>query len=331
MQFILKRTQIKLIPSFIFSFKQKKKNFFMDHHIFPSLSIITTIFLFVLTLLKIRKISKTLGSTITLPPGPYKLPIIGNMHQLVHSSPHHRLSELAKNHGPLMSLKLGQVTHIVASSPETAKQVMKINDINLADRPRLLAMKHYDFMTPVFAPYGNYWRQIRRICTLELLSAKRVQSFRSLREDELRNLIGWIACDASNTINFTKLLYSSMNNIIARASFGEKCKDQEAFVRVVLKKSELVAGFSIGDVFPSLKFLEVVSGMRSQLEKVYGEEDRILENIIDDHKKKVKDDSDVESEDFLDVLLRVQREGELEVPLTNKNIKGVVSVSSKLT
>ncbi|CAN1257872.1 Cytochrome P450 76T24 [Linum perenne] len=68
---------------------------------------------------------------VKLPPGPARLPIIGNLHN-VGEKPHKSLAELASVHGPLMSLKLGQVTTIVASSAEVAKEILHKHDLFVA-------------------------------------------------------------------------------------------------------------------------------------------------------------------------------------------------------
>ncbi|KAK3199958.1 hypothetical protein Dsin_023373 [Dipteronia sinensis] len=300
----------------------------MEYQI-QSFPIILTFLFFVLMILKFRKTSKTSHSTSNLPPGPWKLPLIGNIHQLVGSLPHHCLRDLANKYGPLMHLQLGEVSHIVISSPATAKEILKHHDINFAQRPRLLAARFvtYNYSDIVFSPYGDYWRQLRKICTLELLTAKRVQSFRSIREEELSNLMSSISSKAGLSINFTKMLFSLTNDITARAAFGGRCKDQEAFILASQKFVELAAGFTLADVFPSIKLLEVLSGMRSELEKHYQQVDKILDNIINEHRafkatRKIGDDK--EEDDLVNVLLNLLDHGNLEVPLTTDSIKAVI-------
>ncbi|GLU23307.1 hypothetical protein SLE2022_393260 [Rubroshorea leprosula] len=64
-------------------------------------------------------------SFLFLPPGPPKLPVIGNMHLLSGPGPHRNLWELANKYGPLMFLKLGSVSTIIVSSADVAEEVMK--------------------------------------------------------------------------------------------------------------------------------------------------------------------------------------------------------------
>ena len=116
-------------------------------------------------------------ATSNLPPSPLRLPIIGNLHQLG-SLPHCSFDALSKKYGPVMFLKLGCVPTIIISSAQMACEVMKIQDLVFATRPRLSVPRKlmYD-CDMIFAPYGEYWRQVRKICVVHLLSIKMVQSF----------------------------------------------------------------------------------------------------------------------------------------------------------
>ncbi|KAJ8754924.1 hypothetical protein K2173_015436 [Erythroxylum novogranatense] len=295
---------------------------------FPSFPLLIALFSFIFMVLKIWKQSKTSHSTARPLPGPRKLPIIGNMHQLAGSLPHHRFAELSKKYGGIMRLQLGEVTNVVISSPDAAKEVMKTHDINFAQRPFILAASvvTYNLSDIVFAPYGEYWRQLRKICIMELLGPKRVLSFRSIREEEVSNLIAQISSTGGLPFNFSKKLFSLTYGIATRASFGKKTKEHEEFLPVVEELIQYSAGFNLADVFPSIKFLQVIGGMKSRLQQCFKESDSILENIIKDHraKRELKKPNGEVEEDLVDVLLKLQEKGDLEFPLTTENIKAVI-------
>ena len=81
------------------------------------------LFSFILTVVYLTTISGRRNSR--LPPGPYPLPIIGNLLELG-DKPHGSLATLSKRYGPLMSLKLGSRATIVVSSPDIAKKFFHV-------------------------------------------------------------------------------------------------------------------------------------------------------------------------------------------------------------
>lgn len=261
-----------------------------------------------------------------LPPGPNALPIIGNLHQLYGGLIHHKLRDLAKKYGPLMYLQLGQVSTIVITSPEVAREVFKTNDLIFSQRPscfETFRVLTYNFTNIIFSPYGNYWRQLRKICMMELLSQKRVQSFRYIREQEVLNLIKSIFLHEGSIFNLSQKLFSLTNCITSRIAFGKRNKDEEKFERLAVETSKLVVGFSVADLYPSFKLLQVLSGMEHKVQKVHKQFDAILQNILNEHRLKEGE----EKEDLVDVLLNIQKGGDFEVPLSDNNIKAVIFVS----
>ncbi|CAN0875039.1 Cytochrome P450 71D7 [Linum grandiflorum] len=329
-----------LSPSFQFLlFPTNPFTFFQ----FFSLSLLIFFFFFFITWRFLNR--KPKHQHIKLPPGPHKLPLIGNMHQLLHPLPHRRLRDLAGEHGPLMHLNLGQVPTIVVSSPEMAKHVMKIHDINFANRPFLLAAKVIcdGFNDIAFSPYGNYWRQLQRVCTLELLSSRRVGSYRSVREQETANFVREIASKEGSLINLTERVCSLTNSITSRAAFGNICGEQEEFLRLTKKVMDISGGFNLPDMFPSSKWLHLFSGVEAKLFNIRQGTDRILQNIIDQHRAKLNIShtvvssttaqqeaqnnsvKQIDEEDLVDVLLMAQVDGQIEYPLPGDScLKAVI-------
>ncbi|MCO5604437.1 hypothetical protein L7F22_058603 [Adiantum nelumboides] len=121
------------------------------------------------------------------PPGPRAWPVIGHLHRLG-QLPHQSLCKLAQIYGPLMGLRLGGVHVIVVSSPEMAKEILQTNEQAFLDRPRSTAVIHMYLggKWVSFEAYGPRWKRMRQLCATELFSAKRLASFRYVREEEVR-------------------------------------------------------------------------------------------------------------------------------------------------
>ncbi|OIW18430.1 hypothetical protein TanjilG_13182 [Lupinus angustifolius] len=268
-----------------------------------------------------------------LPPGPWKLPIIGNLHQLAweRSLPHHALRDLANKYGPLMHFQFGQISAVVVSSPHMAKQILKTHDLAFVQRPQILAgqILFYGSTNIALAPYSDYWRQMRKICILELLSVKRVQSFAFAREDEVAKLIHSIHLSQGSPFNLTKAVSSLTSTIISRVAFGKKSKHGDEVLFLIKQIPQVLGGFDLADLFPSLKPLHLITGLKAKLESVHKKLDKVLENIVHEHRLRMRSSNheardESEKEDLVDVLLRVQQNGSLEIPLTLKNIKAVI-------
>ncbi|KAJ0690035.1 putative premnaspirodiene oxygenase [Helianthus annuus] len=269
-------------------------------------------------------VKKRRQQNLLLPPGPPKLPLIGNMHRLLHPAPHRALSYLAAKYGPIMHLKLGFISTIVISSAEAARQIMKTHDNIFSNRPKLVApgILGYNYSDIAFAPYGSYWRQLKKICVLEFSTAKSMDSTRFIREEEVKLLVESIS-KSLEPVNLVERLFALNHNIIARVTFDEKFDDEMRFRMAIREGTALAAGFQIGDFFPSLGFVAKLTGMNKRMEECLVE----LSNIMD---KKIQNRIDLrkvgkpQRECLVDLLLQLRDSGELDQPLTTDNIKSVL-------
>ncbi|KAL9383194.1 hypothetical protein Peur_023517 [Populus x canadensis] len=112
-----------------------------------------------------------------------------------------------------------------------------------------------------------------------------------------------------------------------RTSIGKKCKNQEAFLPIIEELTEALGGLNIIDIFPSSKFLYMVSRVRSRLERMHREADEIHESIISERRANSALASKMgknEEDDLLGVLLNLQDHGNLEFQLTTSTIKAII-------
>jgi len=187
------------------------------------------------------------------PPGPPTLPIIGNLHMLG-KLPHRTLESLSKKYGPIMSLQLGQVPTIIISSSKVAESFLKTHDINFASRPKIQATEliTYGSKGLAFSKYGPYWRSVRKLCTLKLLSASKVKMFGPIRREELGVLVNTLkkAALEGKVVNVSEIVENLIEDIVYKMILGRSKYDQFDLKRVVQEVMALVGAFNLADYVP---------------------------------------------------------------------------------
>ena len=265
-----------------------------------------------------------------LPPSPFKLPIIGNLHQLG-SHPHRSLAALSNKHGPLMLLQLGQIPTLVISSADVAREIIKTQDHIFSNRPSLMVPNKLlcGCKDVAFAQYGDYWRSVRKLSVLHLLSPRRVQSYRHIREEEVAFMMNNISRLSSlgGLINLSDILMSFAKDVVSRVAFGKCSRDEgwDKAINVLIEESnDLLASFHFGDYVPWLAWLNKFSGLDARVKKTFGTLDEILEQIIERARR--EGCNAFENDTFVDILLSLQKDKRLEISLNKDSIKALIEV-----
>ncbi|XP_047059191.1 cytochrome P450 71A1-like [Lolium rigidum] len=255
-----------------------------------------------------------------LPPSPWGFPILGHL-PLLGPLPHRKLRSLAEAHGPVMLLRLGGVPTIVASSAAAAQEAMKTRDLAFASRPSVrMAERLLYGRDMAFAPYGEYWRQARRVCVLHLLSARRVASFGRVREQEAAALLDRVRRRSGSpaTMNLTDELISYTNAVISRATFGDDggYGINGGLAEVFADFEELLGTATVGEFVPWLAWVDTLMGLDAKAARMSKIMDGLLEQVIADHRQRrltggrLVGEGEEDHRDFVDVLLDVSEAGE---------------------
>ncbi|CAM8887275.1 hypothetical protein QQ045_024540 [Rhodiola kirilowii] len=126
-------------------------------------------------------------------------------------------------------------------------------------------------------------------------------------------LIKFILSRAGKSTNLSEKISLIMYDLTTKAIFGKSMKDAQLFISLVSKIVKLAAGFSVGDLFPSLPFLHVISGVKPKLEALHKDIDKILESIISE---------DEVTQGLLHALKTLQRNPEHH--MTSDHVKAVL-------
>ncbi|XP_028755502.1 cytochrome P450 71A1-like [Neltuma alba] len=286
----------------------------------------------IFTMIIVFKLISNRGSNkLNLPPCPPKLPIIGNLHQMGTFS-HRSLGSFSDKYGPLMLLQLGQIPTLVISSANIVREMVTNSDMAFSYRPLMTVAEIYFHggKDVSFGPYGEDWRYKRKISVVEFLSLKKVRSFQFVREEEVSNLVNKIreACMKKNApVNLVKMLNATTWNINFRCVFGRKYESLDdksnRFGELVMKMLSHFREFSFGDYFPSLWWMDFVTGLVPKVKANFRELDAFVNHEIEQRKSEKRNTD--EDKDFVDILVELQQDDDMpDIGLSLASIKTLI-------
>ncbi|KAM3212151.1 hypothetical protein ACQJBY_065313 [Aegilops geniculata] len=263
-----------------------------------------------------------------LPPGPKRLPIIGNM-MMADQLTHRGLAALAKQYGGLLHLRLGSLRVFAVSTPEYAREVLQAQDSDFWYRPASIAVRYltYGCSDMAFAHDGPYWRQMRKLCVTKLFSRRRAETWLAVRDGygELARAVGRSSGEA---VNLSELIFKHTVSIIFRAAFGVRdVQGLDEFIPMFKEFSKLLEAFHVGDFFPWLSWMDR-RGFDRRLRTVRGALGTFVDKIIDEHVRRGKNPDDADA-DMVDGLLALladanQASGEDDLRFTRDNVRAMM-------
>ncbi|KAF7061029.1 hypothetical protein CFC21_067759 [Triticum aestivum] len=289
------------------------------------------LFVFITTLLRLRH--PLLGGggknkSAQLPPSPAAIPFLGHLHLLKRPF-HAALSRLAARHGPVFSLRLGSRPAVVVSSAAGARECFTDHDVTFADRPRFPSLQLVCFgcTTLPTSRYGPYWRNLRRVATVQLLSAHRVGCMTADIASEVRAMARRLARAAAADpggaalvelkrslfeVSLSALMETVAQTKTSRAEGAEDTDmspEAQEFKESLDEIVPLLGGANMWDFLPVLRWFDVF-GVRNKILAAVSRRDAFLRRLIDAQRRTLGDgggEGDGEKKSMIAVLLDLQK------------------------
>ncbi|KAK8707014.1 hypothetical protein V6N13_058083 [Hibiscus sabdariffa] len=231
-----------------------------------------------------RKSSKS-----KLPPGPRRLPILGNLLDLGDKS-HRSLVKLAQIHGPVMSLQLGSLFTVVVSSETMAKEVLLKQDLMFCNRTVVEAV---------------------RVCVIHLFSALKLDANQYLRREKIHELIGNVRKSSlkGEAINVGQAAFEATLNLLSNTIFSMDLVDPNSshaqeFRKTVWDINHEAGLPNLADYFPLLRKFDP-QGIRRRMTVYFDKLLTLFGNMFDERLESRKSKNSTASNDVLDTLIDI--------------------------
>uniref|UniRef100_A0A7N8XS13 Cytochrome P450 2J2-like n=1 Tax=Mastacembelus armatus TaxID=205130 RepID=A0A7N8XS13_9TELE len=253
------------------------------------------------------------------PPGPWALPVVGNIFSLDSNNVHGDMVKLAQKYGNIYSLKMGPKWMVVLNGLSTLQEGLLTKGDILADRPGF-------FHRCLVFTNGHIWKQQRRftLFTLKSLGVGK-KSLESPILTEFIYMSNEIANQKGKPFSPILIIRNGVSNIICSLVFGHRFEyGNEKFVKLIKLfdsafQIEASVWAELYNAFPMV--MKHLPGPHQTLKKIYGE----VINFVKTEIKKHKEDWDPsEPRNFIDCYLkeihRVKTDGEVDTDFHEDNL-----------
>ncbi|PWA77544.1 cytochrome P450 [Artemisia annua] len=294
--------------------------------------VVVTLSVVILAMIWSKILSSSLKGAPPLPPGPRSLPIVGYLPFLSHEL-HKQFTNMAHTYGPIFKFKAGSKLHIVISTPELVKEVVRDQDENFSNRNATIAASTFSYGSQdvIWSDNNLKWRSVRKIFVQQVLSNENLQACSSFRRDEVRKTINNVFSRIGTTIDISEVSFSTEAHVITGMVWENASVDSHLVAQlqmVVSKVVELLGKPNMSDFFPSLARLDLQSverDMKRELQRF----DRIINMFIDGrikaNSKESKEALQHEGKkDFLQILLELKDQKDAKTSLSMTQIKALL-------
>ncbi|KAI3461842.1 hypothetical protein Pfo_018505 [Paulownia fortunei] len=224
------------------------------------------------------------------------------------------LGALADIYGPVFTIRLGLHRALVVSSWEAVKECFTTNDRVLANRPTTTAGKYLGYNFAAFAfTHGPYWREIRKLVLIEVLSPRRLEKLKHVRESVIDTSIKElyrVIQESPGKVVISHWIEQLTLNIILMMIAGKRYTDGAEVVGArsvgeVIKEFMYISGqFLVSDSipFPPLRWIDFQGHIKS-MKRISKELSTISERWIHEHVNGDRKTGLGNEQDFIDVML----------------------------
>ncbi|KAF8576044.1 cytochrome P450 [Ramaria rubella] len=207
-----------------------------------------------------------------LPPGPKRLPVIGNALQMPEHNNWLTFTEWGKYYGDVVYIRVFGKEVVILNSREAVEDLMVQRSAQYSDRPqRVMARLCGHYRGLLFAPYGERWRKLRRLVH-DHVSGQNATRYQSLQEAEAHAFLMKLL---DSPERFSQHIRSFAGSLILKMTYGYSVTgENDAMVNlaeeVVKNISEVMThGAFMVEALPTRRFLRTADKWRQNLEDLF--------------------------------------------------------------